>query len=182
MGTWVLVFYRRGAEVAEGRGAGVGWGRLLVFSVQFSGELGLRGREMGGTCKMKLGFLVLFFMLMNGYGQNRIEDFRWKKRLLIVSGADGKFLGKAAEEKAGLDERDMRVFVLAGEGGEAFPVGKELRAELLKRLKPAADGKEVWLIGKDGRTSIRWDLADFTFEKVFAAIDAMPMRRQEMRD
>jgi hypothetical protein len=41
---------------------------------------------------------------------------------------------------------------------------------------------EVLLLGKDGQTTVRWKAAEFTVEALFARIDAMPMRRAEMRE
>ncbi|MGJ8634907.1 MAG: DUF4174 domain-containing protein, partial [Luteolibacter sp.] len=135
--------------------------------------------DIGG---MKFWVLILVLGMVNGVMGEKIGDFRWEKRLLVVSGADEGFLAAAKKEKAGVEERDMRVFVLDGEGVEDFPVGKELRGEFVERLSVSGDDGKVWLIGKDGNTVLQWGLEEFSFEKVFAAIDGMPMRRREMRE
>lgn len=131
---------------------------------------------------MKFLILAMLLGMVSGLMGDKITDFSWKKRLLVVSGADEGFLAAAEEENAGVEDRDMRIFVLSGEGGEKFPVGKDLRAEFVKRLSVSDDEKKVWLIGKDGNTVLEWGLEEFAFEKVFAAIDGMPMRQREMRE
>ncbi|MGJ8644097.1 MAG: DUF4174 domain-containing protein [Luteolibacter sp.] len=124
--------------------------------------------------------MAIFFGMSSGLMGEKIADFQWEKRLLVVSGADEGFLVSVEKEKAGLEDRDMRIFVLAGE--EQFAVGKELRAEFVKRLSVSEGDEKVWLIGKDGNTVLQWELEEFTFEKVFASIDGMPMRQREMRE
>ena len=78
----------------------------------------------------------------------------------------------------------MRVFVLNGEkeAKERFPVGDGLRGELVKKVSAEGGEKTVWLIGKDGNTVLQWSLEEFSFAKVFASIDGMPMRQREMRE
>ena len=123
--------------------------------------------------------------MVNGVFGETLADFRWEKRVLVVSGADEGFLAGAEKEKAGLEDRDMRVFVLDGVGAKKFPVGEKLRGEFSKKLSVSKDDAEkgkVWLIGKDGSTVLQWTLAEFSFKKVFASIDGMPMRQREMRE
>lgn len=131
---------------------------------------------------MKCLVLAILLGMASGLMGDKIRDFQWKKRLLVVSGAEEGFLAAAEKENAGVEDRDMRIFVLSGEGVEKFPVGKDLRAEFVKRLSVSDDEKKVWLIGKDGNTVLQWGLEEFAFEKVFAAIDGMPMRQREMRE
>ena len=114
------------------------------------------------------------------FAQERIEDFRGKNRLLIFSEIDEPTLSKLAAEKADLSERDMKVFVLSGAGEKAHPTNEKLAKAFRERLAPPEDEPTAYLIGKDGRTTLKWKLADFTFAKLYAAIDAMPMRRREM--
>jgi hypothetical protein len=85
-------------------------------------------------------------------------------------------------EEAALEERDLKVFILSGSGENEYAAKPELAAEFKARLKPPEDKPTVYLIGKDGRTTLEWPLSEFTFAKLYASIDAMPMRKREMRD
>jgi len=116
------------------------------------------------------------------FAQDRISDFQGEFRLLVVSGADEGMVELLDREEAGLEERDLKVFILSGPGEKEYPAKPELAGEFKARLSPP-DGKPmVYLIGKDGRTTLEWSLADFTFKKLYGSIDAMPMRRREMRE
>ena len=114
------------------------------------------------------------------FAETKISDFQWKNRLVIVAGASEALVGRFAEEKAGLEERDLRVFFLSGKGSEKQPVEPELAAEFRKRLSPEPGKAMVYLIGKDGRTTLRWSMQHFSFEKLFSSIDGMPLRQREI--
>jgi hypothetical protein len=109
-----------------------------------------------------------------------LEDFRWKKRVLVVTESSEPIGKELREAKAGLAERDVKVFVLSGEAIVGKAPDKELTAQLRERLKPKKEKPEVFLIGKDGNTVLRWDTAKFTAADLFAKIDSMPMRKDEM--
>ncbi len=127
--------------------------------------------------------LILFTALScAAFADMNIADFQWKNRLLIVSKADGKMADALRNEKAGLDERDLRVFILGGSAAGEFPVEEGLAKEFRQRLSPPEDRPTVYLIGKDGKTSLSWRIEEFTFRKLYASIDAMPMRQREMKE
>ena len=119
-----------------------------------------------------------------------LEDLRWNSRVLVLfaPAADNPVLVRQIEAlrgaAAGLGERDLVVFAAAGSRilavhGSA-PSG-ETSASLAARLRPK-DKAEVSavLIGKDG--GVKWRAtAPFPIGAVFDTIDAMPMRRSEMR-
>ena len=111
-----------------------------------------------------------------------ISDFQWKNRLLIFQKATKELVIKLDSEKAGLHDRDLRVFVLGGEGKADYPAEPKLAAEFVKRLSPHPENPKVYLIGKDGRTILEWTAENFSFKKLYASIDAMPMRQREMRE
>jgi hypothetical protein len=115
------------------------------------------------------------------FAGSSISDFQWKNRLFIVSGASEKLVKEIATEQKGIMERDLRVFILSGEGEKKYPVPPEFAVEIKKRLSPNAEEPLVYLIGKDSRTTLRWSLEEFSFEKLYSSIDAMPMRQREMR-
>lgn len=103
-----------------------------------------------------------------------LEAYRWKARPLVVvapDSADPRFRSQMEAVKAaaaGLKERDM--VVLTGLGAD----------DPLRQRFGGEAGFQVVLVGKDGHIAGRWDrpvaLAD-----IFALIDRMPMRQDEMR-
>lgn len=116
------------------------------------------------------------------FAQDKISDFQWQSRLLVVSGATKETVEMLESDEAGFEERDLKVFILSGEGLPEYAARPSLAKELESRLSPAKDKPMVYLIGKDGKTTLRWSLEDFTIAKLFASIDAMPMRKSEMRE
>lgn len=109
-----------------------------------------------------------------------LEDYQWKKRILVVSHGNKETAAALAAATAGLVERDVEVFVLCGPLGNGKVPEAALALQLRERLKIQPDGPEVVLLGKDGRTTVRWEIGKFTVAALFASIDAMPMRRREM--
>jgi hypothetical protein len=131
---------------------------------------------------MKITAPVIVFTSSMLFAQGKISDFQWKYRLLVVSGADEKIVRLLETEEAGMDERDLKIFILSGSGKKEYAARPELADEFNSRLKPPAAKPTVYLIGKDGRTTLEWPLSDFTIQKLYASIDAMPMRKREMRE
>lgn len=107
---------------------------------------------------------------MNSTAQS-LYDFKWKNRVIIVFSENDvlaqKQLSTFKEDQAGMDDRDLVVFM--------NPVSQEM-----KDLKSTDHFFEVVLIGKDGTVKKRKD-ALMTTEELFAIIDGMPMRQSEMR-
>ncbi|WP_341988172.1 DUF4174 domain-containing protein [Azorhizobium sp. AG788] len=104
-----------------------------------------------------------------------LDDLRWKARPLVLfapAADDPRLsdqLGQLKAAAAGLKDRDMVVLtVLAPQD--------PLRA----RLKAPQDGFLMVLVGKDGHIAQRWTTPQ-TPGSIFALIDRMPMRRDEMR-
>ena len=75
-----------------------------------------------------------------------------------------------AADKSGLAERHIVVL-----SDVSAPGGSQLREAL------QIDGFEIVLIGKDGGVKLR-SKTPLDVETLYAVIDAMPMRRREMRD
>lgn len=111
-----------------------------------------------------------------------VAEFQWKKRLLVVTQADETLAGQFSAETKGLVERDVEVFVLRGPvAPPARRPGDALALSLRKSLKLESETEgAIILLGKDGRTTVRWKREAFSTQSLFAAIDAMPMRRREM--
>ncbi len=110
-----------------------------------------------------------------------LDDFKWKKRILVVTRSNAGLEKILKADQPGLGERDLEVFVLEGKPEVGKSPEPALAKELRTRLKVNDEIAEVLLLGKDGRTTLRWKVADFTTAKLFAAIDSMPMRKQEMK-
>ncbi|MCW1917096.1 DUF4174 domain-containing protein [Luteolibacter sp. GHJ8] len=124
---------------------------------------------------------ILILGLTSTIFASSLEDFRWKKRILVVTQSDESIGKQLREGKAGLAERDVEIFVLQGEAGIGKVPDKELATQLRERFRPEKGKPEIILIGKDGKTVLRWEADKFTPSDLFAKVDAMPMRKDEMR-
>ena len=118
-----------------------------------------------------------------------LDAFRWKSRLIIASVPSGEardpFAASLAANRAELNERDLKVIdVSAAATGIPGTIRLDPKKTTVLREKlklDAGETAEVFvLIGKDGGEKARQrgtlKLADW-----FALIDAMPMRRDEIR-
>lgn len=107
-----------------------------------------------------------------------LDAYRDRARVLVLSApdaADTQLRGQRAalgSARTGIAERDLVVLEAIGSGAEA----KALRA----RLGLPSDSFRAVLIGKDGGAKLT-AAAPIAPQAVFATIDAMPMRRAEMR-
>jgi hypothetical protein len=107
-----------------------------------------------------------------------IENLRWQSRVLLIFALDAedKDLKKQTAitdaHAAGFQERETKVFSVVGRAAEA----QRLRDKLGVGDAPFA----VVLVGKDGTVKFKSNLP-INAQKVFATIDAMPMRQQEMK-
>ncbi len=122
-------------------------------------------------------------------GWSSMEDLRWHYRPLVVfvPGESHPLLAKQRQRLLGhveaLADRDMTVIEVIGEAvivdGEA---ASSLKASALRqRYRVATDEAKVLLIGKDGGVKLRQADA-IGSDILFDTIDAMPMRRREMRE
>ncbi|MEP9350965.1 DUF4174 domain-containing protein [Xanthobacter sp. KR7-225] len=104
-----------------------------------------------------------------------LDSYHWRARPVVVvapSTADARYAEQAARlaaDRAGLAERDMVVLTVTGADDP-----------LRRRLDVPSDGFRVLLVGKDGHVAGRWS-APVDPSTLFALIDRMPMRRDEMR-
>lgn len=106
------------------------------------------------------------------HAQN-IAVLKGQKRILLVfeSDADSNFYiyQKAIEtaHKAAFEERDLVVIKVTDE-------------EIYRKYGVDSDKSMVMLIGKDGQAKVQQDHI-FEATALFGVIDAMPMRREEMK-
>ncbi|MEJ5330998.1 MAG: DUF4174 domain-containing protein [Desulfobaccales bacterium] len=119
-----------------------------------------------------------------------LSAYRWQNRLLLLFAPTAdhpayQTLGRELEEQAkGVKDWGLIVFRVL-EAGRSFQNGDELspeQAQALRQRFAAPPGAfTVVLVGKDGGVKLnearRVPLAD-----IFALIDSMPMRRQEMQE
>ncbi len=127
------------------------------------------------------GFALLA-MLPNANGKT-LAAYRDNHRVLLVFAAsdqDPAYLTQKKlwkSEKAGFDDRQLVVLPVFAEGrsGDTDPPG-----ELAKRFGVETGKFAVILIGKDGHDAYRTG-EPVKAEALYERIDAMPMRREEMR-
>ena len=111
-----------------------------------------------------------------------LRAYLWSARVLVVSAPDiedndlrlqDQWLGHDAEGQA---ERELVVLRAVGQSGTASVEVAAIR----ERLSMAPDRFEVVLVGKDGGVALR-RRQPAPLDELFARIDAMPMRREDLR-
>jgi Domain of unknown function (DUF4174) len=118
-----------------------------------------------------------------------LNAYQWENRLLLLfasSEEDQAYLTLKKEidrQAMEVKDRDLLVFYVL-ERGESRLDQKHLspdQALFLKKHLTVASGRfTIILIGKDGGEKIRQESA-VDLKEIFAIIDAMPMREQEMK-
>ena len=118
-----------------------------------------------------------------------LSQFQWKNRLLFLfaPNRDHPFfdvLHKAlTTQKADVADRDLAIFEILGSGPSSINTNyldPQTAQSLRDKFDIARSEFTVILIGKDG--GIKLNRQDQTrLEDLFALIDAMPMRQEEMR-
>ncbi|MGU3538170.1 DUF4174 domain-containing protein [Methylobacterium sp. A54F] len=110
--------------------------------------------------------------------RDRLEGYRWKARVLVLSAPEagdprlGAQREALASARAGTAERALVVIEAVGPGAEAVA--------LRRHLGLPEDAFRAVLVGKDGGAKLS-AAEPIPPQKLFATIDAMPMRRDEMR-
>ena len=123
-----------------------------------------------------------------------LSDFKWKNRILIVKTLKSdseKFNGQLNEFKnsnEGFNERKLVLFTMKKDDfslidfttGESSYSGK-VSESISKNILNQSSDFEIILIGLDGGIKLRQGEI-LLKEDLFRIIDAMPMRRNEMRN
>lgn len=117
-----------------------------------------------------------------------MSAYRWKQRPLIVfaSSASEPRLSEqkriVATSRSAFAERDMVIVYVVGEKvSTEFGASPGKSAEALRaQYGVSRDGFKVVLVGKDGGTKLS-SAQPMSYATLFGTIDAMPMRRDEMR-
>lgn len=131
---------------------------------------------------MRLGYLAMPILLgvitmTDGSNASPLDEFYWKNRVLVVVAPAGN---AAAETQRRIYESSAkgtseRSIVLT-EAADDSERSRQIRSRL------SADGRrfEVFLVGTDGHTAVSSD-KPLSADDLFARVDAMPMRQDEMR-
>lgn len=107
-----------------------------------------------------------------------LSGYRWKNRVLVVvapSRQDDNLLAQRRiyEQNAkGMAERQIVLIEAAGEDDRSRGIRSQLGAD--------DRAFRVVLVGKDGNTAVS-STKPFSAVELFGKVDAMPMRRDEMR-
>ena len=118
-----------------------------------------------------------------------MQQHQWKQRVLLIFSPDAsdslyqQQLAVYQQQKTGLEERDLVMYKISKDEVIA-PTGKEYDRAVAQALRNQYQIKEkglmVVLIGKDGGEKLT-EQGLLGTDKLFATIDRMPMRQQEMR-
>ncbi|MEM1262955.1 MAG: CIA30 family protein [Pseudomonadota bacterium] len=119
-----------------------------------------------------------------------LRALQWQKRVLVISAADpddDDFIAQRAaitESKTEFDDRDLVLVTLVNTGvslADDRTLSTGDVSSLRKALAITGKGFAVRLIGKDGSVKLANDSV-VSMAELYALIDRMPMRRQELRD
>ena len=113
-----------------------------------------------------------------------LGDYRWENRLILVQAApetEGA-VDVLRDAQADVDDRDIIWFVNTGSGlvSNQARVSGGVERDVTELLKKARSEDRVLLIGKDG--GIKSREPSLNLDGIFRRIDAMPMRKREMRE
>ena len=115
--------------------------------------------------------------MTNGSSASSLDDFQWKSRVLVV-------VAPAGDPAV---ETQRRIFEASTQGMSERSIvltqaidDSERSRQIRSRLSAGGRHFQVFLVGKDGHTALSSD-KPVSAEYLFAKVDAMPMRRDEMR-
>lgn len=108
-----------------------------------------------------------------------VSAMQWQQRPLLIFSAtgDARLIAQREAVAHGYAERDIHIVTIVG---DAVAGAADSAAALRRRYHIEPGAFTVILIGKDGGEKLR-SAAPLPADRLFATIDAMPMRRDEMR-
>jgi hypothetical protein len=131
----------------------------------------------------------------SAHADNNLKQFQWQNRLLLIFTPERrntdfqKMMRASQKHQEGFVERDLlRISVIRGDESvtvhgapapEAGYAGLPAPEQLYDRYNIDESRFAALLIGKDGEVKARWS-HPVAINKIFAEIDAMPMRRREI--
>ena len=129
---------------------------------------------------------IVFLCSVRTSPANPLSGYRWKNRVIVLSIDPAQARGGGATlkgNKAGLLDRDLVVINVSAHPKDISqtvrPSAEAIR-DLRRRLAIRETGNTFVLIGKDGGVKAR-QTDSLNLGRFFSLIDAMPMRREEMR-
>lgn len=133
-----------------------------------------------------LFFVVALFSVFSGSAQD-LSKHQWKDRLILIltdNEDNPDFQSQLAEfrkDLTGLKERKIIIYQVMPEAYKTGLNGENniKSGRLYNEYKKTDAGFEVILLGLDGGVKLRQNEL-LPLEKLFATIDVMPMRRQEI--
>lgn len=143
-----------------------------------------------GANRSRLAAVALIGMALAAAAPaSELDGHLWQHRLLVLIAPEATTVPVEAQLDAlsrrteALTDRDLRLYQLY-ENGEGRYQGQPLSPEQVRRLRATVQARPgeqaLLLIGKDGGIKRRSPLPVAPGE-IFSQIDAMPMRRAEMR-
>jgi hypothetical protein len=118
-----------------------------------------------------------------------LSRYRWRYRLLLIfspsaqTPAFQQLANQLNQQREGVADRDLLVFSLISNGqsrmGEDV-LSRQEAENIRRRFQVTPDEFRVVLLGKDG--TVKLSETEVRLSDVFALIDSMPMRQQEMRE
>jgi hypothetical protein len=147
------------------------------------------------TLSLFLGFLLLLGVCLpqaNSLGQTGPEKgglkaYQWQNRIILLFASSGQHPAFQEQQRIFRDqtpafaERDLVLLEVLGDQSVKMKKGEESAASLRERYRVAPNEFTLLLIGKDGGEKFR-STTPVAPERIYDIIDAMPMRRSEMRE
>jgi hypothetical protein len=150
-----------------------------------------RSRELRLPSTARLCFTLVFALTLSSPGLAAdLDTHLWRERLLLVfaPAADHpehvRLAGELERRAPELDERQLvvyRLFLQDASRSDRRPLEAAAAEALRRRFGVTAGETVLILIGKDGGEKLRAATGTLDLDTVFQRIDAMPMRRLEMR-
>ena len=138
-----------------------------------------------------LSCILILYAFSSMAQQNLLSKYKWENRILIIYSNDvddheiREQKKKYELQKSEYNERDLLVFQLSDNNFQNLSnqLSQGVNISSLKEYLSIekSDRFKVILIGKDGGIKLESEQL-LSNQKIFATIDAMPMRRNEMSD
>ena len=138
------------------------------------------------TQKIYLFAMLVLFGTSISFAQD-LEQYEWKDRVLIVKAKNSALIQQQIDvlnkDLKGLKERKLIVYkVTPNQYAKGIKSDNWIpNKTFYTKLRRTSREFEVILIGLDGGVKLRQTLL-LSKEKLFALIDGMPMRRQELKN
>ncbi len=138
--------------------------------------------------KYPLLMTMVVFLMTPMAAADVLKQHYWQDRLLILAAPSANHPSlqqqrdTIAKRRDAIEDRDLRVYELVGNHGlrDGQPISSEDTAELRERFKLNQSDEALILVGLDGGEKRRAPLAT-PLSEFFLEIDAMPMRRADIR-